>query len=91
MLSTLDGVAYAARVAPQQPRNVRQAKRAVRRAFEVQQEGLGFAIVEMLSTCPTNWGVKPTAALELIDKQMLPTYPLGEFKVPEGMKKVVTC
>ena len=91
MLSTLDGVAYAARVALNSPRNVRQAKRAVRRAFEVQQEGLGFAIVEMLSTCPTNWGVKPTAALELIDKQMLPTYPLGEFKVPEGMKKVVTC
>lgn len=84
MLSTLDGSAYIARVALNNPKNVRQAKKAIQRAFEVQQAGLGFSMVEMLSTCPTNWGAKPVDALKLIDEQMLPTYPLGEFKLPQG-------
>lgn len=91
MLSTLDGTAYIARAALDNPKNVRQAKAAVRRAFEVQAAGLGFAMVELLSTCPTNWGVKPNAALKLVGEKMIPTYPLGEFKLPEGMKKVIAC
>lgn len=89
MLATLEGSAYIARVALNNPKNVRQAKRAVQRAFEVQQAGLGFSLVELISTCPTNWGVKPVKALSLIEEQMLPTYPLGEFKLSEGMKAVV--
>lgn len=89
MLATLEGSAYIARVALNNPKNVRQAKRAVQRAFEVQQAGLGFSLVELISTCPTNWGAKPVEALSLIEEQMLPTYPLGEFKLPEGMKAVV--
>lgn len=84
MLATLDGSAYIARVALNNPKNVRAAKRAIRKAFEVQEAGLGFSLVEVLSTCPTNWGAKPVDALKLIDEQMLPIYPLGEFKLPEG-------
>lgn len=89
MLATLDGAAYVARVALNNPKNVRQAKKAIQRAFEVQREGLGFALVELLSTCPTNWGLDPIAALELMEEKIIPAFPLGEFKLPDGYKRVV--
>ena len=85
MLATLDGVALAQRVSVDSVKNVRDAKKAIRKAFENQVEGRGFSIVEILSTCPTNWGLAPTEALEWLRGNMLPQYPLGVYKdITEG-------
>lgn len=86
MLATLDGAVYVARVSVHNPTQVVKAKKAIKRAFEVQLKGLGFAVVEVLSTCPTNWGLSPVEALKWLEEKMLPHYPLGEFKVPEGVE-----
>ncbi|MBE6599468.1 MAG: 2-oxoglutarate oxidoreductase, partial [Ruminococcaceae bacterium] len=80
MLSTLDGVALAQRVAVDSPKNVMAAKKAIKKAFENQIEGRGFSIVEVLSTCPTNWGLSPTDALQWLRDNMMPYYPLGIYK-----------
>ena len=80
MLATLDGVALAQRVSVDSVKNVRDAKKAIRQAFENQIEGRGFSIVEVLSTCPTNWGLAPTEALGWLRENMLPQYPLGVYK-----------
>ncbi len=83
MLATLDGSAYIARVSVHDPAHVRQAKKSIQHAFEVQLAGRGFSMVEVLSTCPTNWGQKPVEALTWLKEKMLPQYPLGLFKVWE--------
>ncbi|MDR3645756.1 MAG: thiamine pyrophosphate-dependent enzyme, partial [Clostridia bacterium] len=80
MLSTLDGTAYAERVSVDCVRNILAAKKAIRKAFEVQMQGIGFSIVEVLSSCPTNWGLAPEEALEWLRTNMIPYYPLGVFK-----------
>ncbi len=80
MLATLDGTAYVARVSVHDPGNVIKAKKAIRAAFEVQAANQGFSFVEVLSACPTNWGLPPLKALEWLKENMLPYYPLGEFK-----------
>jgi len=80
MLATLDGVALAQRVTVDSPSNVRKAAKAIRKAFEYQKEGLGFTLVEILATCPTNWGMTPFKALEWLQENMIPYYPLGVFK-----------
>ncbi|NLM57055.1 MAG: 2-oxoglutarate oxidoreductase [Clostridiales bacterium] len=80
MLSTLDGVAYAERVSVDSPANVRRAKKAILKAFRNQVEGKGFSIVEVLSTCPTNWGLSPVEALAWLRENMIPYYPLGVYK-----------
>ena len=80
MLATFDGVAYAERVAMNTVRNVNQAKKAIRKAFQNQLDGKGFSIVEVLSTCPTNWGLSPVKALDWLAENMIPHYPLGVFK-----------
>ena len=80
MLSTLDGTAYAERVAVDSVKNINNAKKAIRKAFEVQKQKLGFSIVEVLSTCPTNWGKTPQEALEWLRSDMMPFYPLGVYK-----------
>ena len=80
MLSTLDGTAYAERVAVDCPKNVMAAKRAIKKAFQNQVDKKGFSIVEVLSTCPTNWGLAPTEALEWLRQNMMPFYPLGVYK-----------
>jgi 2-oxoglutarate ferredoxin oxidoreductase subunit beta len=85
LLSTLDGAVYVERVALDTPAHIRLAKKAVRKAFEVQEKKLGFAFIEMLSTCPTNWGVTPPDAMKWVADNMMPYYPLGVFKTPEGM------
>lgn len=89
MLSTLDGVAYAERVAVDSVKNVLAAKKAIKKAFEVQQKGLGLSIVEVLSTCPTNWGLSPMKAVEWLRENMIPYYPLGVYKdvTKEGDQK----
>ncbi len=80
MLSTLDGTALAQRVAVDSVPHIREAKKAIRKAFENQKEGRGFSIVEVLSTCPTNWGLSPVDALERLRNDMIPYYPLGVYK-----------
>ena len=80
MLSTLDGVALATRVSVDTPKAVIAAKKAIRKAFQYQQEGKGFTIVEVLSTCPTNWGMSPVDALQWLRDNMIPYYPLGTYK-----------
>jgi 2-oxoglutarate ferredoxin oxidoreductase subunit beta len=87
MLSTLDGAKFIARVAVNNPANMAKAKAAIKKAFEVQLSGLGFSIVEVLSTCPTNWGMSPLEAVGWMEKNMMPYYPLGVFKSPEGVAK----
>ncbi len=79
MLATMDGPAYVARVSTHNPAHLVRARKAIKRAFEVQLEGLGFSLVEVLSSCPTNWAMSPAQALKWIETEMLPQYPLGEF------------
>ncbi len=80
MLATLDGVAYAERVAVNTVPNIRNAKKAIVKAFQNQIDKKGLSIVEVLSTCPTNWGMTPEAALEWVKTDMIPFYPLGVYK-----------
>jgi 2-oxoglutarate ferredoxin oxidoreductase subunit beta len=80
LLSTLDGVAYAERVSMDSPKNIRAAKKAIKKAFEYQVDGVGYTLVEVVSTCPTNWGLSPVDALEWLRENMLPVYPLGVFR-----------
>ncbi len=86
MLSTLDGAVYIERVSVDTPASVRKAKAAIKRAFQVQKDGLGFSLIEVLSTCPTNWGIPPVEALQWLRDNMMPYYPLGIYKQPEGGK-----
>jgi len=88
MLSTLDGVAFAQRVTVDCVKNVNIAKKAIKKAFEIQMKGLGYSIVEVISACPTNWGLSPNEALQWLRDNMLPYYPLGVYKeVTEGGEK----
>jgi len=85
LLSTLDGASYAVRRSLHDPKNIRMAKKAIRTAFEVQARGLGFSVVELLSICPTNWGMTPDQALNWLEQHMIPYYPIGDFKVHEAI------
>mgnify|MGYP001251297728 FL=1 len=80
MLSTLDGSAYIARVSVHDVQHIIEAKKAIKKAFEMQLYGKGFALVEVLSTCPTNWGMTPIEALKWVQDSMIPYYPLGVYK-----------
>ncbi len=80
LLATLEGTAFSARVATSTPGQVRKAKEAVRKAFEMQQKEMGFSIVEFLSTCPTNWGMTPLEAQKRVLGEMSEYFPLGVFK-----------
>ena len=80
MLSTLDGTAYAERVSVDCVKNINRAKKAIKKAFETQIAGKGFSIVEVISACPTNWGLSPVDALGWLRENMLPYYPLGVYK-----------
>jgi 2-oxoglutarate ferredoxin oxidoreductase subunit beta len=62
------------------PANVRKAKQYIRKALEAQMAGVGFTMVEILSPCPTTWGMEPVEAMEWLEKEMIPVYPLGEIK-----------
>ncbi|MBQ4164896.1 MAG: 2-oxoglutarate oxidoreductase, partial [Oscillospiraceae bacterium] len=80
MLSTLSGVALAERVTVADPANIRKAKAAIRKGFEFQKNKQGFSIIEVLSTCPTNWGKSPVEAIQWLKDNMIPYYPLGVYK-----------
>ncbi|MEA4909514.1 MAG: 2-oxoglutarate oxidoreductase [Chloroflexi bacterium] len=81
MLATLEGAGYVVRRSLHDPKNIRLAKKAIRTAFEAQRRGLGFSMVELLSVCPTNWGMTPVQALHWLDEKMIPFYPIGDYKV----------
>jgi 2-oxoglutarate ferredoxin oxidoreductase subunit beta len=81
MLATLDGASYVVRRSLHDPKNIRMAKKALRTAFEAQMHGLGFSMVELLSICPTNWGLTPEQSLTWLEEKMIPYYPIGDFKV----------
>ena len=80
LIAQLTGAVYVERVSLTDYKNVMKAKAAVKKAFEVQMSGKGFAFVEFLSTCPTNWGKEPCESLEWLKEKMIPQYPLGCFK-----------
>lgn len=80
MLSTLDGVAFAERVSVHDIKNINKAKAAIKKGFQTQIDKKGFSIIEVLSTCPTNWGLDPLDSLKWLQENMLPFYPLGNYK-----------
>lgn len=83
MLSTMQGAAYIERVSLHDVQHINKAKKAVKKAFEIQMSGKGFSMIEMLSTCPTNWGLSPVEAIGWLKENMLPYYPLGVYKEAE--------
>ncbi len=83
LLATLEGAAYIARVSVSSPKNIIQAKKAIKRAFETQIRKLGYSIVEILSPCPVDWQMAPIDASKWVEEKMVPYYPLGELKVPK--------
>jgi 2-oxoglutarate ferredoxin oxidoreductase subunit beta len=85
ILSQTDGAAYIVRRSLHDVANIRKAKKALRNAFEAQKQGLGFSMVELLSSCPTNWGITPEDALKWIESHMVPVYPLGDYKVHSAL------
>jgi len=81
MLAKLDGASYIVRRSLHDPKNIRQAKKAIRTAFETQVRGLGFSMVELLSICPTNWNLTPVDSMTWLEDHMIPYYPVGDYKV----------
>jgi len=88
ILANMDGAGYIVRRSLHDPKNIRLSKKAIRTAFETQMRGLGFSMVELLSTCPTNWGITPVESLTWLKEHMIPVYPLGDFKVSEQLATV---
>lgn len=80
LLSNVDGAAYLERVAVNNVKNIKAAKAAIKKAFQYQVEGKGFSLVEVLSTCPTNWGMTPLDSTKWLEENMIPYYPLGVYK-----------
>lgn len=89
MMATLSGTALAQRVAVDTVPHIRETKKAIRKAFENQKEKRGLSIVEVLSTCPTNWGMTPLEAIKRLQDECIPYYPLGVYKdvTAEGGEK----
>jgi 2-oxoglutarate ferredoxin oxidoreductase subunit beta len=83
MLATLEGAAYISRVSVSNSKNIIQAKKAIKKAFETQIKNLGFSLVEVLSQCPTNWHMTPVESTKWVDEKMASYFPLGEFKGPK--------
>ena len=81
MIAKMDGASYVVRRSLHDPANIRKAKKAIRTAFETQMRGLGFSMVELLSTCPTNWGINPVDSCQWVEDHMIPVYPLGDYKI----------
>ncbi len=86
LMAQLPGTVYSVRRSLHDARHVIQAKKAIRMAFEAQRLGLGFSLVELLSTCPTNWGMTPLDACAWVRDSMVPTFPLGDYKVADELK-----
>ncbi|MCA9900477.1 MAG: 2-oxoglutarate oxidoreductase [Ardenticatenaceae bacterium] len=85
LLAQLPGVVYSARRSLHDARHVLQAKKAIHTAFQAQIDNLGFSVVELLSSCPTNWGMAPNEALKWVEDEMVPFYPIGDYKVDDRL------
>jgi len=86
LLSSLSTPMYLERVTVNSPQHIIKAKRAIKKAFQYQLEGRCFSLVEVLSTCPTNWGLIPSEATKWLNDNMIPNYPLGCFKTPDDVE-----
>lgn len=86
ILSQIEGATYIVRRSLHDVPNIRKAKKAIVTALKVQQAGLGFSMVELLSTCPTNWGLSPDQALNWVRDEMVPVYPIGDYKIADAVK-----
>jgi len=86
LVSQLDGAAYIVRRTAYNPAEVRKLRKAIKTAFQVQMAGLGFSLVEVVSNCPTNWGMAPKESLKFVEQRMIPYYPLGDYKVKDEVK-----
>ncbi|OGO77934.1 MAG: 2-oxoglutarate oxidoreductase [Clostridiales bacterium GWB2_37_7] len=86
MLATIPKAVFVERVSVHDVKHINQAKKAIKKAFQTQMEGKGFSIVEVLSTCPTNWGKTPVESLKWLQENMMPYFPLGNFRTPEEEK-----
>ncbi|MDO4541060.1 MAG: thiamine pyrophosphate-dependent enzyme, partial [Syntrophomonadaceae bacterium] len=84
IVSQNEGAAYVVRTSMHDPANVVKTKKAIKKALQTQMEHKGFSMVEILSTCPTNWGMNPLEALEWVENEMIKTYPLGVFADKEA-------
>lgn len=89
ILSQTDGAAYVVRRSLHNVANIRKAKKAIRTAIQVQQHGLGFSLVELLSNCPTNWGMTPEASLQWIEDEMVPYFPLGDYRISDAVHDMI--
>lgn len=89
MIATLDGASYVVRRSVHNPGNINKAKKAIKTAFQTQLSGLGFSMVEILAACPINWNLAPVEALSYVEENMVPYYPLGDYKVTEAVKGLV--
>ncbi len=83
LIATLEGAAYVARVAVNNPKNVLKARKSIFKAFEMQEKQMGFTFVEVLSSCPTNWKMNPEKANKRVDDELIPFFPLGVYKERE--------
>ena len=88
LVSQLDGAAYVVRRTAHTPAEVRKLRKALKAAFQVQMAGLGFSLVEVVSNCPTNWGMTPRESLKFIEERMVPYYPLGDYRVADGVREL---
>ena len=84
MLSALDGLVYAERVCVTDIPHLNKAKKAIKKAFQKQMAGEGFTFIEVVASCPTNWGLTPVKAMEFVREKMIPYYPLGVYKDKEA-------
>ncbi|MCJ7734136.1 MAG: thiamine pyrophosphate-dependent enzyme, partial [Anaerolineales bacterium] len=88
ILATLDGPSYVVRRSLHDAANIRKSKKAIRMAFEAQERGLGFSMVELLSSCPTNWKLSPQDSLTFVAEEMVPVFPLGDYKVSPALQSL---
>lgn len=86
LLAQMEGSGYVVRRSLHDASNIRKAKKAIRLAFEAQERGLGFSLVELLSSCPTNWNMSAQEALDFVKEKMVPVYPLGDYKVVSALQ-----
>jgi 2-oxoglutarate ferredoxin oxidoreductase subunit beta len=91
LLAQLDGTKYIARGAVNNAANTRKVRGYIKKAFEAQMAGIGFTMVEILSPCPTNWGMDPAQSIEWLENSMIPAFPLGEIKNKLGTEAVRTA
>ena len=88
MLSTLEGVCFSGRFAVNKIANIRQTKKYILKAIDMQLKGMGLSFIEILSACPTNWGVDPLTANKMVEEEMMPYYPLGIFKEKDTLDEL---